>query len=229
MSVLEGYVEGMINLDGGRGGTSDYDELENKPSINSVTLTGNKTTEDLNISYDDLQNKPTIRNVPDSSVAAIGDVLTHTASGDTWQAPETELPEATTSDAGKVLTVGADANITWETPSSSGGYNITTLWSGNAPSAQVLNLNDNILNYDELEFIVRLSSSPAYISFRVSVDIFISKFPYVANPTNMDPHYILACYDNLYSRIIMGDSTSKIYLYEVYNEILTDIRGVKFG
>lgn len=34
---------------GGGGGTSDYDELTNKPSINSVTLSGNKTTSDLGI------------------------------------------------------------------------------------------------------------------------------------------------------------------------------------
>lgn len=34
---------------GGEGGTSDYEELENLPKINGVTLTGNKTTEDLNI------------------------------------------------------------------------------------------------------------------------------------------------------------------------------------
>lgn len=35
---------------GGGGGTSDYSQLSNKPSINGVTLTGNKTSADLNIS-----------------------------------------------------------------------------------------------------------------------------------------------------------------------------------
>ena len=34
---------------GGTGGTTDYTELENKPQINSVTLSGNKTTSDLGI------------------------------------------------------------------------------------------------------------------------------------------------------------------------------------
>ena len=34
---------------GGGGGTSDYTDLTNKPSINSVTLTGDKTSGDLNI------------------------------------------------------------------------------------------------------------------------------------------------------------------------------------
>lgn len=34
---------------GGGGGTSDYSQLTNKPSINNVTLSGNKTTSDLSI------------------------------------------------------------------------------------------------------------------------------------------------------------------------------------
>lgn len=34
---------------GGGGGTSDYTQLSNKPSINSVTLTGNKSLSDLGI------------------------------------------------------------------------------------------------------------------------------------------------------------------------------------
>lgn len=39
---------------GGSGGTTDYTALTNKPSINSVTLTGNKTLEDLGIAADTL-------------------------------------------------------------------------------------------------------------------------------------------------------------------------------
>lgn len=34
---------------GGGGGTKDYTQLTNKPSINGVELTGNKTSEQLNI------------------------------------------------------------------------------------------------------------------------------------------------------------------------------------
>ena len=34
---------------GGSGSTTNYTDLENKPSINNVTLTGNKTTSDLGI------------------------------------------------------------------------------------------------------------------------------------------------------------------------------------
>ena len=68
-----------ISSTGGSGGTSDYEELENKPSINNVTLNGNKSLSDLGIqpsgnyvtpndlssvatsgSYNDLSNKPNI-------------------------------------------------------------------------------------------------------------------------------------------------------------------------
>lgn len=41
----------------------DYDDLTDKPSINNVTLSGNKTTSDLGLfsgNYNDLTNKPTI-------------------------------------------------------------------------------------------------------------------------------------------------------------------------
>lgn len=41
-----------INSGGGGEGTTDYTQLENKPSINGVTLAGNKTTADLNLATD---------------------------------------------------------------------------------------------------------------------------------------------------------------------------------
>ena len=69
---LEGTLTNTANLVGtfgleGGGGTSNYNDLINKPSINSVTLQGNKTASQLGFaevatsgSYDDLTNKPTI-------------------------------------------------------------------------------------------------------------------------------------------------------------------------
>ena len=54
-----GTLTGQIAIGSG-GGTTDYNDLTNKPQINSVTLSGNKTTADLNISYNDLDDKPTI-------------------------------------------------------------------------------------------------------------------------------------------------------------------------
>ena len=34
---------------GGSGGTTDYEELDNKPKINGVTLVGDKSSQDLHI------------------------------------------------------------------------------------------------------------------------------------------------------------------------------------
>ena len=42
-------VDGTLSATGGSGGTTDYTQLENKPQINSVELTGNKTLNDLGI------------------------------------------------------------------------------------------------------------------------------------------------------------------------------------
>lgn len=64
---LNGGVGGSIEFTGE--GTDNYDELDNRPSINGVVLTGNKTTEDLHIDtggtddYLDLNNKPKINSV----------------------------------------------------------------------------------------------------------------------------------------------------------------------
>lgn len=40
---------GNINIQGGSGGSSDYEDLDNKPSINNVELIGNKNLTDLGI------------------------------------------------------------------------------------------------------------------------------------------------------------------------------------
>ena len=42
-----------VKKGGGGGGTSDYTDLENKPQINDVELTGNKSLHDLGIAGED--------------------------------------------------------------------------------------------------------------------------------------------------------------------------------
>lgn len=64
-----------------------------------------------------------IRQVPDASGANIGDVLTHTASGEGWYPPAKELPNYTSGDAAKVLTVDSNGNLVWA--SAGGGDTVT--------------------------------------------------------------------------------------------------------
>lgn len=93
------------------GGTSDYSDLTNKPTINNVTLSGNKTTADLGIDE-----------VPDVTSSDNGKVLTATYSGGTgtysWGTIPSELPPHTTTlaDLGKVLTIdpGSASGLGWE-------------------------------------------------------------------------------------------------------------------
>ena len=66
-----------------------------------------------------------IRQVPDASGASIGDVLTHTASGEGWYPPAKELPNYTSGDAAKVLTVDSNGNLIW----ASAGGGDTVSWS----------------------------------------------------------------------------------------------------
>ena len=48
-TTITATAEGVITAVGGTGGTTDYNALTNKPSINNVTLEGNKTLEELDI------------------------------------------------------------------------------------------------------------------------------------------------------------------------------------
>ena len=53
-----GNLRGQFQLGGGGGGTTDYEDLSNKPSINGHTLEGDSDTADLQLDYTDLLNKP---------------------------------------------------------------------------------------------------------------------------------------------------------------------------
>lgn len=64
-----------------------------------------------------------IRQVPDATGANIGDVLTHTASGEGWYPPAKELPNYTSGDAAKVLTVDSNGTLVWA--SAGGGDTVT--------------------------------------------------------------------------------------------------------
>lgn len=64
---------GNIEIQGG-GGTSDYTDLENKPSINNVTLSGNKSLNDLGIVIPDISGKLDTTKVKNETSTIAGDV-----------------------------------------------------------------------------------------------------------------------------------------------------------
>lgn len=62
LEIIAQQIEDVWN-DYQKGINIDYDDLDNRPTINNVLLTKNNTTKDLNISHDDLNNIPTINDV----------------------------------------------------------------------------------------------------------------------------------------------------------------------
>lgn len=93
---------------GGTGGTTDYTDLSNKPSINSVTLSGNKTSSDLGI-----------KEVPTIGQGDTGKLLKANFNSGNPQAEWTtinQVPSSTSSDENKVLTVNSSGTPTWTLP-----------------------------------------------------------------------------------------------------------------
>lgn len=136
------WIAKNVQAGGGSGGTTDYDELTNKPAINGVTLAGDKTTAELGItipaSIDDLtdinldspsdgqllaydaENSEWVNVNPGSgSVAELGDVgdvnLTSVSDGQVlkWDANNSEWINANESGGGSSeLTHAINAAIT---------------------------------------------------------------------------------------------------------------------
>ena len=74
VNLGENKISDIVKATEGTGGTSNYNDLTNKPQINGVTLTGNLTTEDLNIDVSniDAYTKQETDNLIDSKIAAAG-------------------------------------------------------------------------------------------------------------------------------------------------------------
>lgn len=109
------------------GGTSDYTDLTNKPSINNVTLSGNKSTSDLGI-----DEVPSITS-SDGGKFLRANYYNATGTSDySWETIPTpsvdEVPDVTSSDDGKVLTAsysGGQGSYAWAT-AASGGLSVET-------------------------------------------------------------------------------------------------------
>lgn len=128
----EDYDTAWVNQSGG-GGTSDYTDLTNKPKINSVTLTGNKSLSDLSIaSVSDLAGKQA--KITASGILkgdGSGGVTAATADTDygTYSKPSGGIPSADMASA--VQTSLGKADSAYQKPS--GGIPATDIASGVIP------------------------------------------------------------------------------------------------
>ena len=89
----DGMVTPVDGTGGGSGGTTNYNDLTNKPSINGVELSGNKTSDDLGISGMTEEQEEQLNQ-------ATEDILTKVDK------------DQGTENAGKVLGIGSDGMVT---------------------------------------------------------------------------------------------------------------------
>ena len=125
---------GNLNISGG-GGTSDYDQLSNRPQVNSVTLTGNKSSADLGVAS--ASHTHTTDDISDVSGVSghvqIGDVhicygaVTISASANAYQETQVTLPYTYSSNPVCVASLGnraAAARTAYATQGSLAGNKI---------------------------------------------------------------------------------------------------------
>lgn len=169
----------QVFASGGGGGTSDYDDLTDKPSINSVTLSGNKTTSDLGLfsgDYDDLENKPTIP----SDFDDLADVdMTGVTDGQvpTWDETEGKYKPGTPAGGGG----GTNPNIFingWFTVNQRGSASYTTAgytvdrWRTDSAVTITVSASDGVLiGGSYLKQILEASVSDALLGEKVTLSI----------------------------------------------------------
>lgn len=115
------YIEAEPSTGGGSGGTSDYDDLFNKPILNTNNTEAQPVNEKETIkgtiklhkvsktgNYNDLNNKPSLDFIPISEKGVANGVATL---GTNSKVVSSQLPIASTSELGTIK-VGANLNIT---------------------------------------------------------------------------------------------------------------------
>lgn len=110
-----------VNQSGGGGGTSDYEDLTNKPQINSVTLNGNKTASDLGLATATQGAKADTAVQPTDGVAYVGEVAGSSSSADFNAQSDTVWNKAQVLSSAQQAQ--ARANIGAGTSNFSGSYN----------------------------------------------------------------------------------------------------------
>ena len=98
-NMSSSYANGTLTLNatGGGGGTSDYDDLTDKPSINNVTLSGNKTAAELGLAAaSDIPTVPvqSVNGKTGAVVLSASDVGAGTYSKPSSGIPQTDLASA---------------------------------------------------------------------------------------------------------------------------------------
>lgn len=120
MATLK-YFDGSqwIDIGGGGSGTSDYSALTNKPQINSITLSGNKTAAQLSLaSASHTHTEAEVTNLTTDLAAKVSE------------------PSADGT-AGQVLATNGSGGRYWKTVSGGGGGGMELIWTNPNPTSSM--------------------------------------------------------------------------------------------
>lgn len=171
------HVFDVMDGTGGGGGTGDYNDLTNRPQINSVTLTGNKTASDLGLAPAGAYVKPS-GGIPKTDLASA--VQTSLGKADTaLQSVPSTYRTAAAQDA---IDAAQDAAISAKYTRPSGGIPKTDLAS--AVQTSLGKADSALQSYTETDPTVpswaKASSKPSYTASEVGA------IAAPASPTNGD-------------------------------------------
>lgn len=174
--------------------------------------------------------------VPAPTSSDVGKFL---SSNGGWETPSgggggtTVIPNPVGEPTDELETVQIGNTIFSISGSSGGGSTAkrTVLYSGTEIETGVIELSDDISNYDIIEVVLGFTGTAdkAKGSCYISAEWLLNNCSYTQNPTNATVHWLPSLFDNTFTRIIMGNTNNKLQAFDRVGQVVTEVAGIKFG
>ena len=220
------------------GGVTDYDDLDDKPQINGVTLASDKTTRDLGIveeitqaAYDalpsaDKENPDKFYCLKDAGGGGGG------GGGSSTLVGLTDVDISSPTDGQTLVYDATEQKWINGSGGGGGGYTRTELFKSSTDNAvwnaSGIELSDSIENYDDIEIVLGFTNAgntdKARNSIRYGAKFFAETYSYVSS-SNQYPHALLllwpnhgfsAAYDSTNKKIMMWGQNGTAGIWAVY-------------
>lgn len=144
--LIQGMLVGDANNQGGSGGTSNYNDLSNKPSIDHVELVGNKTAEALGLTSLDTftEEVSTINNLIKNNTKSINTLSSQVDTIDKEKV-DTDLSNANVgiSNANKLVNINSNGGFEYINKSITLTPSLTTIKLGDDTTSSELLIRDD--------------------------------------------------------------------------------------
>lgn len=129
-----------------------------------------------------------------------------------------------------IYTAGSGISIENNVISSTSSYQVVPLLSTPTSSSGIIQLSDDITNYNQVEIVIRNNEDQTYVSNIYNVNTFLTLAPYTASPVVSSPHFFQSIWQpsEVFARIIAGNETDSIYPFQLNNCTLQAVNGIKF-